>query len=76
MLEMLANDSFYKTTTDASYKNTLKKIRALIKLAKDITRYEIAYLLEFDFKTSNFYGLPKIHKSNLIKSKCKETLSQ
>ena len=46
MLEMLANDSFYKTTTDACSKTTLKKIRALIKLAKNITRYEIAYLLE------------------------------
>ena len=29
-----------------------------------------------DFKTSNFYGLPKIHKRNLIKSKYKETQSQ
>ena len=76
MLEMLANDSFYKTTNDTCSKTTFKKIRNLIKLAKDITRHEIAYLLEFDFKPSNFYGLPKIHKSNLIKNKCIETQSE
>ena len=76
MLEMLANDSFYKTTNDTCSKTTFKKIRNLIKLAKDITRHEIAYLLEFDFKSSNFYGLPKIHKSNLIKNKCIETQSE
>ena len=70
MLELLANSSFYKTTNDTCSKTTFKKKKNLIKLAKDITRHEIAYLLEFDFKSSNFYGLPKIHKSNLIKSKC------
>ena len=76
MLEMLANDSFYKMTNDTCSKTTFKKIRNLIKLAKDITRHEIAYLLEFDFKSSNFYVLPKIHKSNLIKNKCIETQSE
>ena len=76
MLEMLANDSFYKTTNDTCSKTTFKKIRNLIELAKDITRHEIAYLLEFDFKSSNFYELPKIHKSNLIKRKCIETQSE
>ena len=75
MLELLANDSFYITTNDTCSKTTFKKIKNLIKLAKDITRHEIAYLLEFDFKSSNFYGLPKIHKCNLIKSKCGETQS-
>ena len=74
-LEMLANDSFYKTSNDTCSKTTFKKIKNLIKLAKDISRHEIAYLLEFDFKSSNFYGLPKIHKSSLIKSKCGETQS-
>ena len=60
-LEMLANDSLYKITNDT---------------AKEIARHEIAYLLlEFDFKSSKFYGLPKIHKSRLIKSKCEETQS-
>ena len=67
MLEMLANDSFYKTTNDTCSTIRFKKIRNLIKLAKDITRHEIACILEFDFKSSSFYGLPKIHKSNLIK---------
>ena len=75
MLEMLGNDTFYKRTDDACSKTTLKKIRNLISLAKDMTRHEIAYLLVFDFKSSNFYGLPKIHKSDLIKNKCSEIQS-
>ena len=60
---------------DTCSKTTFKKIKNLIKLAKAITRHDIAYLLEFDFKSSNFYGLPKIHKSCLIKGKCGETQS-
>ena len=67
MLEMLGNDTFYKRTDDAYSKTTFKKIRNLISLAKDMTRHEIAYLLDFDFKSSNFYGLPKIHKSDFDK---------
>ena len=30
---------------------------------KILTKKEIDYLINFDYKTSNFYGLPKIHKS-------------
>ena len=75
MLEMLGNDTFYKRTNDACSKTTFKKIRNLISLAKDMTRHEIAYLLDFDFKSSNFYGLPKIHKSDLIRNKCSEIQS-
>ena len=56
---MLANDSFYKITNDKCSKRTFKKIENLIKLAKDITRHKIAYLLEFDFKSSNVYGIAK-----------------
>ena len=62
MLKMLANNSFYKTTNDTCSKTTFKKIRHLIKLAKDITRDVIAYLLEFDFKSSNFTDYQKFIK--------------
>ena len=47
------------------------------KDADEITRYEINYyLLECDCNTSLFYGISKIHKSNLIKEKCKATSSE
>ena len=29
------------------------------------------YLQNFEAKTSNFYGLPKVHKSKQINEKCK-----
>ena len=32
----------------------------------------IFYLLNFDCKTSTFYGLPKIHKSKTIENACRE----
>ena len=73
IMKMLEDDTFYKSTNDNCNKATFKKIRELIKLSKDITRHEIDYLLNFEFKSSLFYGLPKIHKSKLIKTKCKET---
>ena len=75
IIDMLEDDTFYKAANDNCSKATFKKIRELIKLSKDITRHEIDYLLYFEFKSSLFYGLPKIHKSKLIKTKCKETVS-
>ena len=75
MLEMLEDNSFYRQTNDDCSKSTFKKIKSLIKLSGDVTRHEIDYLLNFEFKSSSFYGLPKIHKSNLIKEKCQKTYS-
>ena len=40
----------------------------LISLAKEITRHEINYLLDFECKQSMFYGLPKIYKSEMIRN--------
>ena len=38
-----------------------------------MTKKEIKYLTEFEFKESNLYGLPKVHKSEEIKKKIKES---
>lgn len=76
MLEMLQDNTFYKATEDDCSKTTFKKIRALIRESKDITRHEINYLLEFESKTSSFYGLPKIHKSKVIKEQCQKTSTE
>ena len=73
MLEILQDTKFYKPTTSKCSKQTFTKIRKLIKDADEITRHEINYLLEFDCNTSLFYGLPKIHKSIMMKEKCKAT---
>ena len=56
----------YWTTKDTMK----KKIKKVIGLAKEITLHELNYLLDFECKPSMFYGLTKIHKSQLINTKC------
>ena len=41
-----------------------------------MTRNEINFLLKFECKTSTFYGLPKIHKSQIITNSCSENSSE
>ena len=44
----------------------MTRIADFTKKYKDVlTKKESSYLTNFNFKTSNFYGLPKIHKSKL-----------
>ena len=46
----------------------MRKIEKLIKnFEHEITRKEKDYFLKFEWKPSNYYGLPKIHKSQSIK---------
>ena len=40
-----------------------------------MTEKEFDYLQNFEAKTSNFYGLPKVHTSKQINEKCKLTKS-
>ena len=70
LLQMLDDKSFYKQIENQTTKDTMKKIKKVIGLAKEITRHELNYLLDFECKPSMFYGLPKIHKSQLINNKC------
>lgn len=53
--------------------NKLSKI--IEEYGQELTKKEINYLLSFDVKTSNFYGLPKVHKSHIISNLCKESFS-
>ena len=41
-----------------------------------MTKDEIHCLTNFDFKEANFYGLPKIHKSSIIKDAVKSQKSE
>ena len=55
----------------------MKKLKKLSNKHKSIfTVKEFKYLNEADFSTSNFYGLPKIHKSQLITNAIKEQNSE
>ena len=69
MVESVFNDIEYFEPCDGNQsKNIFSKITAFCKKYKAcLTKDEIAYLSKFDSKESNFYGLPKVHKSALIK---------
>ena len=70
LLEMFEDKSFYKQIENQTTKETMKKLKKVVSLLKEITRNERNYLLDFECKSSMFYGLPKIHKSKLINKEC------
>ena len=69
VLEMLTDVSYYKSIPNSNTKTIFSEIKDLIK-GSNMTKQEIDYLLNFDCKTSTFYGLPKIHKSKIIQNIC------
>ena len=55
----------------------MKKSKELLNKRKSIlTDKEFKYFNEAEYSTSNFYGLPKIHKSQLISRAIKEQNSE
>ena len=69
MVESVFNNVEYFEPCDGNKsKDIFSKITALCKKHQAcLTKDEILYLTKFDSKVSNFYGLPKVHKSALIK---------
>ena len=67
---ILIDDSTY---TKIPGNTDIKVINKIIKFTsihrKCLSNNEIKYLTKFDYKTSELYGLPKIHKSEQIKLK-------
>lgn len=68
ILEMLGDQDYYKSTTENYDKKTISKIKQLLNdpSARNITEKERNYLVNFDVRESQFYGLPKVHKSTEI----------
>ena len=65
--EMLADMHIYTEIPNNVDKTTLAKIRGLISHYESIlTEKEKNYLTQFENQTSQFYGLPKVHKSKEI----------
>ena len=70
--EMLDDETNYSRMPSNKDKSILTKINKLCqKFDYLLTKKEKEYLTKFDSKTSNFYGLPKIHKSTIIKKAIK-----
>ena len=54
----------------------MKKLKSHVdKYSECLTDKEVDYLTKFDWQTSNFYVLPKIHESTTIANKVKESNS-
>ena len=77
IVETILNDEIYytKLNTNPEKDLQLKYKRFLQKYKSHMTEKEVVYLQNFEAKTSNFYGLPKVHKSKQINEKCKSAKS-
>lgn len=77
MVENILNDEAYysKLNTHPEKELQLKYKKFLKKHKGQLTKKEFEYLENFEAKTSNFYGLPKVHKSKIINEKCKSATS-
>ncbi|KAL5020728.1 hypothetical protein ScPMuIL_002188 [Solemya velum] len=65
VLDQLNDGIFYKK--HSGKKTVMKKIKHLIEHhPNSVTEKEADYLCNFQIKDSNFYGLPKVHKSSEI----------
>ena len=69
----LNDETSYKVIEGNCNAKLMKGIAKIIEKYKDnLTKKEKEYLTSFSYNTSNFYGLPKIHKSKLIQNAIKE----
>ena len=70
---LLDRDYYEQLETNPQKKNKLEYDKHINKHSKCMTRGELKFLKEFVIRESQFYGLPKVHKSNSIKSTCETT---
>ena len=71
--KQISNQNTYQQPDKNLDPTIMKKLKKLLNKHKSIfTVKEFKYLNEADYNTSNFYGLPKIHKSQLITNAIKE----
>ena len=74
IFDMLNDSQTYEEITANRDKNVMKLIKELaVNHMHNLTEKEVSYICHFDFKTSGFYGFPKIHKSKII---CQEAKVQ
>ena len=68
---MLLNEDYYEKLDNNPQKEIMIKYNDFAqKYRSNLTGKEFDYLTEFETKPSNFYGLPKIHKSKEINEAC------
>ena len=66
---MLNNNKVFKKHPNNIDNLNMAKVKQLAKKYKHtLTKDEITYISNFNYKTANYYGLPKVHKSQSIKN--------
>ena len=74
--ECLNNFDVYKKLPKNIDSKVMGKIKSLMdkyKTCFDKKGKEIEYITDFEYKTANFYGLPKVHKSKILIEKIEST---
>ena len=67
IVKILQDEVTYKKTNEYCDKKVLKDLEKLVaKFTNCLLKEEQDFLTKFSFSTSNFYGLPKFHKSKII----------
>ncbi|CAC5383009.1 unnamed protein product [Mytilus coruscus] len=68
ILNMLQDNTYYESGANYKQQKIIAKLVVLVNLyRKGLTKKECDYIRTFECKTSQNYGLPKIHKSQKIK---------
>ena len=78
MIESVFDDpDYFEDCASNEMRETIGKINSFCnKYNSELTKDEIAFLTNFEYKEANFYGLPKVHKSQIIKNAVKEQSSE
>ena len=77
MFELVNDENTYQELNGNIDKKINKKITNLTeKYHEQLTQKEIDYLTKLKYKTSQLYGLPNVHKSNIIKREIENNPSE
>ena len=77
MRQILEDETTYKKLDKNIDKEILKKIEDLPAMHdKELTKKEVKYLTNFNYKTSQLYSLPKVHKSMKINEEIQKTKTE
>ena len=77
ILDLLNDQDTYKVIPHNMDITIINKIKLFSKKYKDqLTKEEAKYIYDFNYSTSNFYGLPKIHKSRIVKNAVNDLRSE
>ena len=66
VLEILGTEKYEKLPRKVDY-FIVSKLKSLVKNCPHLTNAEKRAITNFDYKTTNIYALPKIHKSKLVR---------